>query len=72
MKFLKDRRAFRRWAARIERGQSVALVEPERYPCIGYQVVADWGMEWTDARYLYISDIRHLNAQMERAHKIAP
>jgi hypothetical protein len=64
MKYLKNHRAWRRWAAPIERGQGIGIDEPAKYPCFAYEVVASWGMEWTKAVYIYAEQVRAMALQI--------
>lgn len=67
MRILRNRRAFRRWAAGVERGQpQCPLSEPERYPCFGYLTVLSFGMEEEQARYLYPAQIRAMKRTFDK------
>lgn len=61
MKFLKNARSFKRWAAKINQGQPQApLHPPEHFPCWAYLSVLSYGYEEDQANYLYLPEVQHM------------
>ncbi|HEX8312765.1 MAG TPA: hypothetical protein VF614_15695 [Chthoniobacteraceae bacterium] len=65
MKYLKSERAWKRWAARINRWQPQAPIEPPtQYPCFGYLMTTSFNYEEEAAYYLYVRDVEKMLRQM--------
>lgn len=54
MTFLKNKTAWKKWL----RDETIEVSEePKHFPCFGDTHVADWGMQYTGAHYLYFDDL---------------
>ena len=65
MTFLKNKRAWKRWAKANE-NFSAPFDEPTEYPCFGYTTVLSYGYEEDQAKYLYADDV----AQMAKTFNV--
>lgn len=61
MKLLTNERQYRRWATGKDGWDTYKTrwrnMAPTQYPAYAYTIVSDWGMEETEPRYLYLSDV---------------
>jgi hypothetical protein len=61
MIFLKGKQEWKQW---VKAGHIEYADVPEKFPCFAYEQVADWGMEWSRALYLYDIDIARMVARL--------
>lgn len=65
MKFLKNKRAWQRWAAPFSRSNGGYCKPPVKFPCFVYTVVASFGLEFEQEVYLYQEDIEKMTRKLK-------
>lgn len=60
MIYLKNERAWTRWARKNDRYQQTKFTPPTEYPCFAYAVVESYGYEEDQAQYLYRKDVERM------------